>query len=35
VTLFADETPVYRARPGRHGNRRAIQVVERLGEEHR
>jgi flagellar motor switch protein FliM len=32
VTLFADETPVYRARPGRHGNRRAVQVVERLGE---
>jgi flagellar motor switch protein FliM len=30
VTLFADETPVYRARPGRHGNRRAVQVVERL-----
>ena len=33
VTLFADETPVYRARPGRHGNRRAVQVVERLGDE--
>jgi flagellar motor switch protein FliM len=33
VTLFADETPVYRARPGRHGNRRAVQVLERLGEE--
>lgn len=32
VTLFADETPVYRARPGRHGNRRAVQVVERLEE---
>jgi flagellar motor switch protein FliM len=32
VTLFADETPVYRAMPGRHGNRRAVQVVERLGE---
>jgi flagellar motor switch protein FliM len=32
VTLFADETPVYRARPGRSGNRRAVQVVERLGE---
>jgi flagellar motor switch protein FliM len=30
VTLFADETPVYRAQPGRHGNRRAVQVVERL-----
>lgn len=33
VTVFADETPVYNARPGRHGNRRAIQVVERLGQE--
>ena len=32
VTLFADETPVYRARPGRHGNRRAVQVLERLEE---
>jgi flagellar motor switch protein FliM len=32
VTLFADDTPVYRARPGRHGNRRAVQVVERLGD---
>jgi flagellar motor switch protein FliM len=32
VTVFADETPVYRARPGRHGRRRAVQVIERLGE---
>jgi flagellar motor switch protein FliM len=32
VTVFADETPVYRARPGRSGNRRAVQVVERLEE---
>jgi flagellar motor switch protein FliM len=32
VTVFADETPVYRAQPGRHGNRRAVQVVERLGD---
>ena len=32
VTLYADETPVYRAQPGRHGHRRAVQVVERLGE---
>ncbi len=33
VTIFADETPVYRAKPGRHGNRRAVQVVERLEQE--
>ena len=33
VTVFADETPVYRAKPGRHGNRRAVQVVERLEQE--
>ena len=32
VTVFADETPVYRAKPGRSGNRRAVQIVERLGE---
>jgi flagellar motor switch protein FliM len=32
VTIFADETPVYRARPGRHGNRRAVQVLDRLGD---
>src|SRR3712207_7057057 len=32
VTIFADETPVYRAKPGRHGNRRAVQVLDRLGE---
>jgi flagellar motor switch protein FliM len=32
VTIFADETPVYRAKPGRSGNRRAVQVLERLGE---
>ena len=30
VTVFADETPVYRAKPGRHGNRRAVQVLDRL-----
>jgi flagellar motor switch protein FliM len=33
VTVFADETPVYRAQPGRAGNRRAVQVVERLGDD--
>ena len=33
ITVFADETPVYRARPGRAGNRRAVQIAERLGEE--
>jgi flagellar motor switch protein FliM len=32
VTIFADETPVYRAKPGRHGNKRAVQVLDRLGE---
>lgn len=30
VTVFADETAVYRAKPGRSGNRRAVQVLERL-----
>jgi flagellar motor switch protein FliM len=33
VTVFADETPVYRARPGRAGNRRAVQVIERMGDD--
>jgi flagellar motor switch protein FliM len=33
VTLFADEVPVHRARPGRSGGRRAVQVVERLDEQ--
>ncbi len=32
VTVFADETPVYRAKPGRSGHRRAVQVLNRLGE---
>lgn len=27
VTLFAEDVPVHRARPGRSGNRRAVQVV--------
>ena len=30
VTVFADETPIYHARPGRHGSRRAVQVLDRL-----
>jgi flagellar motor switch protein FliM len=30
VTVFADETPVYAARPGRTGRRRAVEVLERL-----
>jgi flagellar motor switch protein FliM len=32
VTVFADETPVYRAKPGRSGHRRAVQVLNRLGD---
>jgi flagellar motor switch protein FliM len=31
VKLFAGHVPSHRARPGRNGNRRAIQIVERLG----
>jgi flagellar motor switch protein FliM len=30
VTLYADEVPVHRGRPGRSGGRRAVQVTERL-----
>jgi flagellar motor switch protein FliM len=30
VTLFAEVVPVHRARPGRRGNRRAVEVLERL-----
>jgi flagellar motor switch protein FliM len=30
VTVFADETAVYRARPGRRGRWRAFEVLERL-----
>jgi flagellar motor switch protein FliM len=33
VTLYAGQVPAHRARPGRNGNRRAIQIVERLGGE--
>ena len=32
VTLFAGETPVCRARPGRSGRRRAVQVVDPEGD---
>ena len=28
VTVYSDRTPVHRGRPGRHGNRRAVQVIE-------
>ena len=31
VTVFADESPVYRAKPGRSGHRRAVQIIDRLG----
>jgi flagellar motor switch protein FliM len=30
VTIFADAVPVHRARPGRSGNRRAVEVTDRL-----
>jgi flagellar motor switch protein FliM len=32
VTLFADSVPVHRARPGRSGRRRAVEILENLGE---
>jgi flagellar motor switch protein FliM len=31
VTLFADKVPVHRAKPGRSGSRRAVQLTERIG----
>jgi flagellar motor switch protein FliM len=31
VTLYADKVPVHRAKPGRSGSRRAVQVTERVG----
>jgi len=31
VTLYADNVPVHRARPGRSGGRRAVQVIDRTG----
>ena len=30
VTLFADKVPVQRAKPGRSGSRRALQIIERV-----
>jgi flagellar motor switch protein FliM len=33
VTMYAGHVPAHRARPGRNGNRRAIQIVQRLGGE--
>jgi flagellar motor switch protein FliM len=31
VTLYADKVPVHRAKPGRSGSRRAVQVTDRVG----
>jgi flagellar motor switch protein FliM len=31
ITLYADKVPVHRAKPGRSGSRRAVQVVGRIG----
>jgi flagellar motor switch protein FliM len=31
VTLYAGAVPVHRAKPGRSGGRRAVQITERLG----
>jgi flagellar motor switch protein FliM len=31
IMLYADKVPVQRAKPGRSGSRRAVQVVERVG----
>ncbi|MGI9658542.1 MAG: FliM/FliN family flagellar motor switch protein, partial [Gaiellaceae bacterium] len=30
VVLVAENTPIHRARPGRSGRRRAVEIVERL-----
>jgi flagellar motor switch protein FliM len=30
VTLYADKVPVHRAKPGRSGSRRAVQIVDRV-----
>jgi len=32
ITLFADSVPVHRARPGRSGRRRAVEILENLEE---
>jgi flagellar motor switch protein FliM len=29
-TLYADAVPIHRIRPGRSGNRRAIEIMERI-----
>jgi flagellar motor switch protein FliM len=31
VTIYADKVPVHRAKPGRSGSRRAVQVTDRVG----
>jgi flagellar motor switch protein FliM len=31
ITLYADKVPVHRAKPGRSGSRRAVQIVDRVG----
>jgi flagellar motor switch protein FliM len=31
VTVFADKVPVHRAKPGRSGARRAVQIIDRVG----
>jgi flagellar motor switch protein FliM len=31
VTLYADKVPVHKAKPGRSGSRRAVQVTDRVG----
>ena len=31
ITLYADKVPVHRAKPGRSGSRRAVQITERVG----
>ena len=30
VTLFTDKVPVHRAKPGRSGSRRAVQIVDKV-----
>jgi flagellar motor switch protein FliM len=31
ITLYADKVPVHRAKPGRSGSRRAVQITDRVG----
>jgi flagellar motor switch protein FliM len=33
VTVYADAFPLPRGKPGRSGGRRAVQVIERLGQQ--